>query len=263
MRHAPRIATIAGIIGILALACPRAGSAQGRQRLDTPEQEAMTDTLQYALENNATDESSDWVNPDTGRAGGVVPVRTFAGAQGRPCREFVTAISIGDRQEQGFGTACRRADGDWQIVADDLQTPPVSGRSSPRKARVYRPARQYYAYPDGFYGPSRIFLSFSSVHRSGRIRTGHHYLDGFEFRHRHPLAIHERIFVGPRIYDYYPWRHRWDLRGRGGHRGGDHHRSRDRYRDDSGHRGGDDRGGGGGHRGRGGRRGRGRGSRGR
>ncbi|HSH70262.1 MAG TPA: RT0821/Lpp0805 family surface protein [Deferrisomatales bacterium] len=220
----------------------------------------MTDTLQHALEYNPTNESSDWVNPDTGRAGGVVPVRTFEGAQGQPCREFVTTITIGGREEQGYGTACRQEDGDWQIVADDLQAPPVTAPAAPREARAYPPPAQYYSYPDGFYGPARIFLSFSFVHRSGHRHPGLYFLDGGEFRHRYPFTIHEHIFVGPRVYDHYPWRDSREHRGRDDRRGGDNHRVRNHYEDGGGHRGGDDRGRGDDRRGRDERRGRGRGS---
>ncbi len=51
----------------------------------------------------------------------VVPVRTFVGARSRPCRGFITAIISRDREEQGYGTACRQVDGDWQVVADNFQ----------------------------------------------------------------------------------------------------------------------------------------------
>jgi len=61
----------------------------------------MTDAFQNALEFNTTRQASEWVNPDTGRSDAVVPVRTFENAQGQPCREFVTAITVGGREEQG------------------------------------------------------------------------------------------------------------------------------------------------------------------
>jgi surface antigen len=85
--------------------------AQEGEGLEGPEQKAMTDTLQHALEFNRTRQASEWVNPDTGRSGAVVPVRTFEKAQRQPCREFITTIIIGGREEQGYGTACRQADG--------------------------------------------------------------------------------------------------------------------------------------------------------
>jgi len=164
------------------------------------EREAMSDTFQYALENNGINNASEWVNPDTGSAGTVVPVRTFDGARGVPCREFITTIIIGGREEQGYGTACRLPDGSWQIVAGEQQT-----TVSPPPAIVYPPPAQYYYYPYDFYAPARIFLSFSYVYRSGHLYRGSYYLDGRSFRHRHPVHIRERVYVGPRVWDHHRW----------------------------------------------------------
>ncbi len=111
--------------------------------LAPPEQQAMSDTLQYALENNPSDQAADWVNPDTGRAGTVVPTRTFTGAAGQPCREFVTTITIGGQDQQGYGTACRQPDGSWQVVADE-----APGSAPPLPSRAFEtPPERYYAYP--------------------------------------------------------------------------------------------------------------------
>ena len=94
---------------------PVYGQDAGTQ-LSAPEQRAMTDTLQYALENNKTNHASDWTNPDLNHSGAVVPVKTFQNDQGLPCREFITTITIGGVAQQGYGTACRQPDGTWKIV---------------------------------------------------------------------------------------------------------------------------------------------------
>jgi hypothetical protein len=164
----------------------------------------MADTVQHALEYNPTKQASEWVNPDTGRSGAVVPVRTFDNAQGQPCREFVTTITIGGKQEQGYGTACRQPDGSWEIVAEDPRAPPPP--APPTEVYVYPPPTQYYSYPAGFYGPVPIFLSFSYVFRSGRLHHGSFFLEGRRFRQRYPLVIRERVFVGPSVYDRFHWR---------------------------------------------------------
>jgi surface antigen len=200
-----------------------AGLAQDVGLLDGSEEQAMTDTFQYALEKNPTNQPSDWVNPDTGHSGAVVPLRTFESAQGQPCREFVTTIIIGGRQEQGYGTACRQPDGSWQIVADDRE----SAQPPPKEVYVYAPPRAYYSYPSGFYGPSRIFLSFSYVYRSGHSYRGRYYLDGRQFWHRHPLHVRERVFVGPRVHRHYHWRGVWEHRDRGDYRQPDRRRDGD------------------------------------
>jgi len=227
---------LAGTLVWMATAVGAAWAQEGGV-LEGPEGQAMADTVQHALEYNPTKQASEWVNPDTGRSGAVVPVRTFDNAQGQPCREFVTTIIIGGKQEQGYGTACRQPDGSWEIVAEDREAPPPPAQ--PREVYVYPPPARYYSYPAGFYGPVPIFLSFSYVFRSGRLHHGSFFLEGRPFRQRYPLIIRERVFVGPRVYDRFRWREhrdfrdrsdRGDGRGRGDQRWGNPDRSRDRGR---------------------------------
>lgn len=165
------------------------------------EGQAMDDTLQYALENNRSEVSSDWVNPGTGRSAAVTPIRTFQGAKGEPCREFVTTIIIDGRDEQGYGTACRQPDGHWEVVNDESggdRTPPT-----PSQLYVVTPAERYYNYPSGFYGTNQIYLSFGTVYRSGHRYRGSVYLDGRTFYKRHPRPIRDRVWVGRFRYDHY------------------------------------------------------------
>lgn len=215
------------VVVLTALAVTLGGAAgacgEDYGRLAGPEREAMADTFQYALENNPTSQAADWVNPDAGTAGAVVPLRTFADVQGRPCREFITTIIIGGREEQGYGTACRQPDGSWQIVAGEQ---PAAAASLP-PAVIYTPPPRYYYYPSGFYAPYNIFLSFDFVYRSGHLHRGSYYLDGRSFRHRHPLHIRERVYVGPRIWDHHRWHRERE------HRGQRDFRERRDYRDRS------------------------------
>lgn len=201
--------------GLLLTAAPL--MAQTGTELAGPEQQAMADTLQHALENNPTNQASDWVNPDTQRSGAVVPTRTFENAQGQPCREFTTTIIIGDQEEQGYGTACRQPDGSWQLQGEPGQAgqpttpvppPTTSAPTTLSTSSVYlwAPPPAYYAYPFGFYGPYHIYLSFGTVFRSGRLHHGSRYLDGPTFRRRYPFRVHRRIDLGPRII----YRHRLD-----------------------------------------------------
>jgi|GEM_PF-836779 len=192
------------------------GQAFGQtvETLDEPEQLAMSDTLQYALENNPTSHVSNWVNPDTGRSGSVVPVETYTNELGQPCREFITTIVIGGREEQGYGTACRQPDGTWQIVTDEQAT--TSTPSAPTNVYVYAPPERYYYiypdayyyYPSSFYYPYHIYLSFRYVYRGGSFFYGSFYLDDYHFRRHHPIHVRSRIYVGPRIFS----RHRWYYR---------------------------------------------------
>jgi surface antigen len=67
------------------------------------------------LEQNPTYQPASWTNPDTGRQWEVTPTRTYQDTSGTPCREYKTAVLIDGKEETAIGTACRRADGDWQI----------------------------------------------------------------------------------------------------------------------------------------------------
>ena len=224
-----------GMISILTvltvfLAGTTGSRAQPYDGLDTPEQQAMYDTFQYALENNPSNQAADWVNPDTGRSGVVIPIATYDNDQGQPCREFVTTIIIGGREEQGYGTACRQPDGSWQIVSDDLDedwaapqaetyaaAPPVQAYLDQYYYYPgYYPERYYY-FPAGLYTPYypyNIYLSFSYIHRSGHRYYGTHYLDGRTFYRRHPRATRERVIVRPpyryQSPSWHPRTHRHD-----------------------------------------------------
>jgi len=57
-----------------------------------------------------------WSNPENGHAGSVTPVREGTDrATGAYCREFQQTVTIGGREQQAYGTACRQPDGSWQI----------------------------------------------------------------------------------------------------------------------------------------------------
>lgn len=54
---------------------------------------------------------------EDGNAGGsVTTVRRGTDSAGRRCREFRQTVTIGDKTDSAYGTACRRSDGSWQIV---------------------------------------------------------------------------------------------------------------------------------------------------
>jgi surface antigen len=203
-----------------------AAVAFGQDDLAAPEQQAMSDTVQNALENNPSNQSSDWVNPDSGNSGGVTPVRTFTGSQGQPCREFISTIVIGGEEQQGYGTACRQPDGSWQIVSGES----ADQREAPAEAQtnVYlnNPPPQYYAYPATLYSPYHIYLSFGYVYHGGSLYRGSYFLDGRSFRNRYPISIHQRVFITPRDRDrYYRQRSWWGYRER------ERVREKDRYQD--------------------------------
>lgn len=164
------------------------------------EQQAMNDTFQYALEYNKSNQAADWVNPNTSRSGAVMPVRTFIGIEGLPCREFVTTVTIDDEQQQGYGTACRQATGIWHIVSE--RPPARVDFVTIQPIQVYQPPAHYYVPPNTYYNPYPIKISFGYLFHGGRVRVGNYYPSGsmwhprthwqykkycyhHHFRHRH------------------------------------------------------------------------------
>ena len=94
------------------------GAGIGQQvgkSLDKADQLAMRDTMYSSLERNPSGQSSEWRNPDSGNSGTFVPQPAYQTASNQTCREFQQTITVGGRQESGYGTACRQPDGSWQI----------------------------------------------------------------------------------------------------------------------------------------------------
>jgi hypothetical protein len=119
-------------------------------------------------------------------------------------REFITTITVGGEQQQGYGTACRQPDGTWQIVSDE---PPVKvTKVVNRPVYVYRPAERYYVYPHAYYNPYRIYFSFSWLFHDGRLHIGSYY-PGVSFRY-HPYYRHPHRHYKYRHYVPLP-HHRW------------------------------------------------------
>ena len=66
------------------------------------------------LERAADRQSIAWNNPDTGVRYQVTPTDTYQ-RDGRYCREYVTNATIEGSRQTLHGTACRNADGSWQM----------------------------------------------------------------------------------------------------------------------------------------------------
>ena len=94
------------------------GGNVGKSLDETSRKRAGAATHQ-ALETASIGETITWENPDNsaGPAYGTSKVtRQGADSEGRTCREFQQTVTIGGRQEQSYGTACRDANGDWKLV---------------------------------------------------------------------------------------------------------------------------------------------------
>lgn len=110
-----RSSTSGNAIVIGALAGGILGNAVGRS-MDEKDRRAYSRAHYDAMEYNRSGEPSYWHNPDSGHHGSVVPERTYERRPGEYCREYQQTITVGGRTEEGYGTACRRADGSWEIV---------------------------------------------------------------------------------------------------------------------------------------------------
>lgn len=100
------LATFAGaVLGAFA------GSSIGRQLDQYDEMRA-----QRALESSPTGTQTAWVNPDTGAHVTFEPTQTYQRDNGQYCREYQTHVTVGGKEQEAYGTACRQPDGSWKIV---------------------------------------------------------------------------------------------------------------------------------------------------
>lgn len=87
------------------------GGSLGRS-MDEADHLCIGHTLEYAEEGR----SVAWRDPDSGRLYETTPLETFQRDDGRFCREYRTAAMIGGQTREVYGTACRTADGAWQLL---------------------------------------------------------------------------------------------------------------------------------------------------
>jgi len=84
-------------------------------QLDERDRLLAAQNLQYSLESTKDGAETTWQNPNSGNGGKAIPTTTVVKSDGTPCREFTTEIEVGGEVQQGYGTACRQADGSWKI----------------------------------------------------------------------------------------------------------------------------------------------------
>jgi surface antigen len=92
-----------------------AGGALG-STLDTQDRRIAAQNSQNALETAPSGTTTTWRNPDSGHSGTLTPTRTYQNNSSQYCREFQQTITVGGKQEQSYGTACRQPDGAWKTV---------------------------------------------------------------------------------------------------------------------------------------------------
>lgn len=75
-----------------------------------------TDTLEYGKPG----EQVGWSNPDSGNSGTVTAGDTYENEAGEGCRKFETTVEVDGEDRTAEGTACRQADGTWQVVEEPV-----------------------------------------------------------------------------------------------------------------------------------------------
>ncbi|SLN29757.1 RT0821/Lpp0805 family surface protein [Oceanibacterium hippocampi] len=86
--------------------------------LDQTDRVLARDNLQTALETRLSGVSMPWVNPASGNAGVVTPVRTFRVGNKYYCREFREQVIVGGEPSERRRTACRNEAGKWRLRAE-------------------------------------------------------------------------------------------------------------------------------------------------
>jgi surface antigen len=92
------------------------GSSIGKS-LDDTDKLMMERTTQASLEHVQSGQTSTWSNPDSGHQGTVTPTKTYQEPSGQYCREYQQTVTVGNEQQEAYGTACRQPDGSWKIVS--------------------------------------------------------------------------------------------------------------------------------------------------
>ena len=104
------------VTGLGTLAGTFAGGSVGKT-LDTADRAAAQSAEQRAY-TAPLGEIVAWNNPQSGNRGTVTPTRDGYSGTGSYCREFQQSVTVGGRQQRGFGTACRQPDGTWKLMSE-------------------------------------------------------------------------------------------------------------------------------------------------
>lgn len=101
------------IIGLLA------GSALGGfigNRIGAQMDRQDQANMRRAIIDTPVNHQAQWTNERTHTTYTVTPVRQYHTKKHRYCREYQTKVTIGGKQRDAYGKACRKPDGSWHIV---------------------------------------------------------------------------------------------------------------------------------------------------
>ena len=100
--------------GVGALAGALIGGQIGKSN-DEYYRALLEKSSRQALEYSPSGSSVEWRNPDSGNYGYITPTNTSKTEQGY-CREYTQEIVIGGERKKAYGKACRKLDGNWEVV---------------------------------------------------------------------------------------------------------------------------------------------------
>ena len=100
--------------GVGALAGALIGGQVGKS-MDEYDRALLEKSSRQALEYSPSGSSVEWRNPDSGNYGYITPSNKLKTEQGY-CREYTQEVVIGGERKKAYGKACRKPDGNWEIV---------------------------------------------------------------------------------------------------------------------------------------------------
>lgn len=101
--------------------------ARAVSAMDDPWREAA---FQEALETKKSEAAVIWANPDNGRSGAIVPVKTYRRDDGTFCRAFRTVDTGAAPDQPNYGVACREPGetGRWVKTVEAISAPGDGGK---------------------------------------------------------------------------------------------------------------------------------------
>jgi surface antigen len=87
------------------------GGSIGRS-MDAQDRANMT----RAITTTPVNHTATWTNTTTQTTYQVTPVRKYRTNKNRYCREYQTTVIVGGEAKKAYGTACRKPDGQWEII---------------------------------------------------------------------------------------------------------------------------------------------------
>ena len=77
------------------------------------------------LETNKLNETTTWKNPDTDLEASITPTKTFKNDSNDDCREFEYSYVHKGERSDGKNVACRDINGNWVLMAPDIELSPL------------------------------------------------------------------------------------------------------------------------------------------